>query len=371
MPSLLQNIQSKPITVPEKPHGENQETLAVTETKQDIKQGSEAQKIVKEETSSKDYFSKKTILASLAGLAVLGTSVWAVKKYSSKSIAQTGQKLTPEDVRGKIDETKARISELKEIINSNYLSRKNHIIEELNNFGEFDYRVPFENIKQLRDKISTLEKDTGSSIENSTKIINENKQIIRSKSEKLSSNERWQELNLLRERLIKILNDNTSTAEQKNIANEKVPLVNDLLINMVYPEEAAKYKGIYGLTDTQTYELVNKEFATLDGFMKEFDRIKDKEIPFNFDTMDKRFSHNGSLSEQDLFPEETAIINSNERRIKEINTELKAVKDLCEKYAEKIKLLAADFRKIPEVQELKSLNKQLKVLMQSLDENAV
>ena len=106
MSSLLQNIQSKPITVPEKPHGENQEVSAVTETKQDIKQGSEAQKIVKEETSSKDYFNKKTILASLAGLAVLGASVWAVKKYSSKSIAQTGQKLTPEDVRGKIDETK-------------------------------------------------------------------------------------------------------------------------------------------------------------------------------------------------------------------------------------------------------------------------
>ena len=371
MSSLLQNIQSKPVTIPEKPHGENQETPVIAEKKQDIKQDSETQKIVKEESPSKGYFSKKTILASLAGLAVLGGSVWAVKKYSSKSAVHTTQKLTPEEIKGKIDETKARIAELKEIISSNYLSRKKHLIEELNNFGEFDYRVPFENVKELRNKISSLEKGTGSGIENSTKIISENKQIIRSKSEKLASDERWQELNLLRERLVKILNDDTCTAEQKNIANEKIPLVNDLLINMVYPEEAAKYKGIYGLTDTQTYELVNTEFAALDDFMKEFDRIKDKEIPFSFDTMDKRFSHNGSLSEQDLFPEETAIINSNEKRIKEINTELKAAKDLCEKYAERIKLLAGDFRKMSEVQELKSLNKQIKVFMQSLNESAV
>ena len=33
MSSLLQNIQSKPVTIPEKPHGENQETPVIAEKK--------------------------------------------------------------------------------------------------------------------------------------------------------------------------------------------------------------------------------------------------------------------------------------------------------------------------------------------------
>ncbi len=372
MASLLQNVQSATVKASENHAGGNSEHASVvsSEIKSNVKDEQSVSEQVINKPNSKNYFNKKTILGSLAGLAVLGGSILAVKKYSSKAVAQESEKLTPEIIKNKINSTEARVAELREIIRENYLSKKNHIIKELNQFGEFDYKVPFENAKQLREKIELLEKNSASSVENSTKIINENKAIINSKMEKLSSNERWNRLNQLREQLRKILDDKSASVEQKNIANEKIPLVNDLLINMIYPEEAAAYKGIYGLTDKQTYELVTTEFPTGDAFMKEFDRIKDKEIPFSFDTMEKRFSHNGSLSEHDLFPEETETIQINEKRIKDINVAIKTAKDLYEKYSGKIKALANEFRQMPETQELKSLTKQIKELKNSLSEAA-
>jgi hypothetical protein len=306
-------------------------------------------------------------MGSLAGLAVIGTSVWTIKKHYSKPTKLKPKDLTPAEIQNSIAEIEIKIEKLKKIISDNYISERNHIISQLNEFGEYEYKIPFENSRDLNSKIKNLEKQKTTDISRSTKIIEENNQIIRDKIKQLSADEKWKELKTIRKQLVYTLHNKKSTPEQKKIANEKISFVNDLITNMVYPEEAAKYKSIYGLTEEQTYELVTREFETHEAFMKEFDRIKDKDIPFGFDSMDKRFSHTGSLSLRDIFPEEIATIESNKKHIKQINVALESAKELYGKYHKKLVALAKEFKNKEEVLELKTLIEQLKSLKNSLN----
>ena len=150
--------------------------------------------------------------------------------------------------------------------------------------------------------------------------------------------------------------------EQVKIANEKIPMVNDLLINRVYPEEMEKFSSIYGLEDSQAFEMIRKHYASHENFMKEYDELKNLSIPFDYDIIDRRFSHNGELSLLDVFPDEILSIKSNLELIKSFGIDLKGIKELEKKYVTKLSELTEDFRKSSDIEKLKNLTQRLKEL---------
>jgi len=314
------------------------------------------------ESKKNDYHNSKTILASLSALAVIGASVWGIKHSSKPKPNQIKKNET--DVLEAVDVVKDKINKLKKLIFEDYISKKTKIIDQMNKFDEFEYKVPFNTGKDLQDKISVFEKEYVEMSANSYEVISKNKKIIRNKLAALMPDSDWQELKKLRKHFIKTMRTDKDV-EQRKIAGEKLILVNDLLINKVYPETIDKY-NLYGITNQQAFEIVKKDFKTYDDFTEYYDSIKNMDIPFNFEELDKRFSHNGTLSLKDIFPEEITAIESSTELLDETTKKLTATKILYNKYQSKIKQLAQEYRETDGVKELKELLDDLKALKNSL-----
>lgn len=364
MVSLLENIKNPSAAViavnsPEKNNSEKDkpalsaEKVSINETT-----SSEQKNSISKQPEDKSYFNTKTILGTLAGLAVIGTSIYMFKSGKSKEIKN---KITPEQIQGEIDTVKEEIAILKKLIRENYVAKKNTLINKLNEFQEFDYKFPFDNHSQLRSKIESFESTSGKRISNSQNIINNERKTIKDKLSVLSKNPEWKELKLIRKNLRKIISDGNDM-EQVKIANEKIPMVNDLLINRVYPEEMEKFSSIYGLEDSQAFEMIRKHYASHENFIKEYDELKNLSIPFDYDIIDRRFSHNGELSLLDVFPDEILSIKSNLELIKSFGIDLKGIKELEKKYVTKLSELTEDFRKSSDIEKLKNLTQRLKEL---------
>ena len=107
------------------------------------------------------------------------------------------------------------------------------------------------------------------------------------------------------------------------------------------------------------YELQSNIVAN---FMKEYDELKNLSIPFDYDIIDRRFSHNGELSLLDVFPDEILSIKSNLELIKSFGIDLKGIKELEKKYVTKLSELTEDFRKSSDIEKLKNLTQRLKEL---------
>ena len=155
MVSLLENIKNPSAAViavnsPEKNNSEKDkpalsaEKVSINETT-----SSEQKNSISKQPEDKSYFNTKTILGTLAGLAVIGTSIYMFKSGKSKEIKN---KITPEQIQGEIDTVKEEIAVLKKLIRENYVAKKNTLINKLNEFQEFDYKFPFDNHSQLRSK---------------------------------------------------------------------------------------------------------------------------------------------------------------------------------------------------------------------------
>ena len=364
MVSLLENIKNPSAAViavnsPEKNNSEKDkpalsaEKVSINETT-----SSEQKNSISKQPEDKSYFNTKTILGTLAGLAVIGTSIYMFKSGKNKEIKN---KITPEQIQGEIDTVKEEIAVLKKLIRENYVAKKNTLINKLNEFQEFDYKFPFDNHSQLRSKIESFESTSGKRMTNSQNIINNERKTIKDKLSVLSKNPEWKELKLIRKNLRKIISDGNDM-EQVKIANEKIPMVNDLLINRVYPEEMEKFSSIYGLEDSQAFEMIRKHYASHENFMKEYDELKNLSIPFDYDIIDRRFSHNGELSLLDVFPDEILSVKSNLELIKSFGIDLKGIKELEKKYVTKLSELTEEFRKSSDIEKLKNLTQRLKEL---------
>ena len=175
MVSLLENIKNPSAAViavnsPEKNNSEKDkpalsaEKVSINETT-----SSEQKNSISKQPEDKSYFNTKTILGTLAGLAVIGTSIYMFKSGKNKEIKN---KITPEQIQGEIDTVKEEIAVLKKLIRENYVAKKNTLINKLNEFQEFDYKFPFDNHSQLRSKIESFESTSGKRISNSQNIIN-------------------------------------------------------------------------------------------------------------------------------------------------------------------------------------------------------
>ena len=304
------------------------------------------------------YFNNSALIGSLTGLAIIGGGTAAIISghiAGFKNMTGIG-----ENINQSANVILEKISKLKKLVTEDYILRRTRIIQDLNKFGEFDYKLPFKNGKDLRTKITKLEEEYSEIDAIYKNNVQENSTIIKDKIRNLSTDSEWKELRKLRKQFMKTM-QNSSAGEQRRIASEKITFINDLLITKVYPQDAAKY-NLYGITEKQALELVRKEFNSYKEFTEYYDSIKDLSIPFRFEEIGNRFSHNGSLSLADIFPEETGAIKNSAKLREDTFSKLEAARNLYKTYLKKLEQLAKEYRQTSGIIELRTLWNSLKTL---------
>lgn len=311
----------------------------------------------------KDYYSNKTILGSLMGLATIGGGIFLIKKRAANS-AKLNNKISLEQITARIEETNNKINILKNLIKEDYTIRcqfqKEKFIASLDLAGE-----PFDDGRELQNKINVLYDKYQKIAEPSNKVIQETKLIIKEKLKTLGQDPDFMELRNRRKSLIKVVKTSKSEDEIK-IANNKIYIINDLIINKVYPEEAATFIDLYGIEESQIRKLVDENFAKFDDFIARYDSMKTVGEDFNYDVITHRFHHKNKLRFIDVFPKEADLIAAHQERLKKTSENLYYYKNLKQSYVTFLRNFAESYRKTEAVAELKSLVKQLNSLKNSL-----
>ena len=307
-----------------------------------------------------DSSNSAALWGSLTGLALTGCCIWGIVSGHSTGSRQISA--ATENLSQSADILLEKISKLRKLIFEDYTHRRNRIVQNLNRFDEFDYKIPFKNGKTLQAKISKLENEYSEINEIYKNNVSENSKIIKQKIKELSTDTEWKDLRKLRKQFIKIM-QTPSAGEQRQIASEKITFINDLLITKVYPQDSAKY-NLYGITEQQAMELVKKDFKTYEEFTNYYDSIKNNDIPFHFEEIGNRFFHNGTLSLADVFPEEMGAIKNSAKLREETFSKLTAAKSLFQKYLDSMKQLATEYRQTDGIKELKTLLRNLHAIKQ-------
>ena len=331
------------------------------------------QSIPQEESDSKEdgYFNTKTILGSLAGLAAIGTGIWAYKKGKFKKVPKTelpGSTPLPSEptdvppiapVKSRKEVITERIAELRKTIRTEYTARKQQLIDKMNDFDEFDDRIPFSNVHELRE-ILKLKLDTLTARkEKSEPIIASKMSVIKNRLAELRDNPEWKELKEIRKSMIKKVANSTSEDETK-ILNEKIIIANDLLINRVYPEEIEKYTKFIGLKDEDAFKLLKKDFDKYDDFVKEYKSLQTDTGEVLLEDAEIRFTQKDGLKLKYIFPLETEIIEAGRKAITKAQKDYEAAERVYKKYLNKRKELRDEFKESENVKELKDLIAELK-----------
>ncbi len=357
--------------------GSNTQNFYMTNT-QSVSKSLESEKMPVEKpqpTQKDNYFNNKTILGSITGLGILGVCIWRMKsgkapdKKNTPSLPQV-TKPSAEKIQAEITVLNEKITNLKNLIKSDYIAKRKNIIDNLNQFDEYSYNFPFSNRNDLNKTIENLEKDYNETLPKSNKIIKDNRDAIRNTLSELSQNPEWKELKLARKNLIKVLEDENKTDDEILIANNKISFINDLLVNRAHPDLLASYKEISAIDDAQALELVRKNFKVYNRFTQKLESMKDKDAKLRLDKSDKYFNHTGKLSLSDIFHDEMQSIKVRTKTLKTKLSKLNAAKSLRDKLDIENGQLVKDYRNTESVKQLQSLVKELKTLKKSLEDAA-
>lgn len=255
----------------------------------------------------------KKILAGLSGLGVIGLSIVLISKSKKNSVTK---KLT--------NETDG-ISEIKNKIKNDYLTKKSKIIEDCKSNV-----VDEKEIQKYND------------------MKNEVSGKIKSTIKGLQSDSEWIELRKIRKSLLKTLNTDKKTS-QHDVASKKIELANNILICKIYPEEEQAFKDTTLMDISDAFEVIKTPFSSLNEFNTAF--YAKQKYDFDFAENEKFFYKECNLTLKDLFPDDMKKYDYANEKIKELNLEPKT------KLHEKLVELAKEFQTSEDVKKMKNLNK--------------
>lgn len=355
MPSLLQNISNNNV----KPQSVQ---ATVPPIKQNEKPGIPSQADQKVSPEDKNYFSNKTIFGSLMGLAAIGGSIFLISGKSAGSRQRLGNNTAvAEQIGMRIEETLDKIKNLKNLIRKDFIIKYKFLTEKFIASQKFEGIEPFSNNKELSERITKKYDKYQDILGTSGDVIREKKHIIRQNLQNLFKDPEFNELRDIRKSLMKTIKTSASEDEVK-IANDKIVMVNDLLINKVYPDDAAKFIELHNIDEKQILKLVKENFTSYGDFISKYQSMQTFESDFNYDIITNRFNHSDNLRLVDIFPKEAESINTNKQLIQEAKEDLYFYKDLQRKYLATIRDFVASYRQTEAVKELNSLIKQLNSL---------
>ena len=303
--------------------------------------------------SQKAISKNDMLMYTLGGLAVLGSVAAIIKSHNSARKHKTSQK------DPNIMETLKLRTRIKNKFTEKRAPIVNRLLEEIANFNP-DYK--FMTISQINAMKMKMDAENTALETRLVKHKAESLQLLKNKISNLSSDNEWQGLRKLRKNYIKTLKSKAS-AEKKQIANKKIIIINDLLINKAYPEEVEAFKQLYKIDPADALEFVKKDTKTLKDYNEEFKAAQKLDIPYSIPVRDRNFTHILPLKLIDVFPDEALAYNECESKLKYINRITTRLDEILNKYKEDISKIVDEFRNSVEVKALKAAIKEQKKIM--------
>lgn len=359
MPSLLQNISTNNKIQPA------QGTLPVVKTSTASSESKVQIDKNIQSNAKNDYFSNKTICGSLMGLAAIGGGIFLLRGKSAGSGQRLGNNtVVAEQISMRIEETLDKIKNLKNLIHNDYIIKFKFLTEKFIASQQYEGIEPFVNNKELYERIAKKYDKYQDLLETSGNVIRDKKHMIKQNLQNLFKDPEFNELREIRKSLMKTIKTSASEDEVK-IANDKIVMVNDLLINKVYPDDAVKFIELHNIDEKQILKLVKENFTSYENFISKYQSMQKFESDFNYDIITNRFHHSDKLRFVDIFPKETESIVVNKQLIQDAKEDLYFYEDLQQSYIAAIRDFAVSYRQTEAVVELKSLVKQLNSLRNS------
>lgn len=291
------------------------------------------------------------LLYSLGGLAVLGTTAAIIKSHLS------GNKANKND-KGSVNIVE--IIKLKNKIRNNFVEKREPIRQKL--FEELENMSPeykFKTIGQINAMLMEMQSNRTSLQTRLIQHKTEQTKIIKQKLANLAKDKEWLELRKLRKSYLKILKGK-EPAEQQQIADKKIVLINNLLINKAYPEEIERFKTLYQMDPSTALEFVKKDYKTIQDYNEAFKDAQTLDIPYGIPAKERNFSHSHPLKPRDVFPDEALSCEECDQKLYYINTKTERLSNIMSEYKEKIKQIAEQSRNSVDVKSLKAEIKHLK-----------
>lgn len=282
--------------------------------------------------SDKNRNSANLLTAALSGLTVFGVALTVKNNGSNKKLIK-------------------QTNTLQQQIKNEYLAAYNSLVEEFNRDKLPEQFKKICKITNSKD-FNTIKSVYEESFADLSKKKSEISKKIKNQLALLSSDKEWKELRALRKQLLKDI-DGKNTDKQE-LAERKIPLINDLLVIKLHPEQEQIFQKRNLTTADNIRQLLKKEFAKA----SDFDEELQKQIKFDFEynDMEKFFHNNNKLSLSNLFKEEYPAYSKLSQNISlkkvAINEEISAVQKL---WLEKLSNLAADFQQKENVKKFKEL----------------
>lgn len=291
----------------------------------------EPQNPTPEKQTPEKHSNNNKLLGALGGLAVLGGAVFLIKtRKNSKPVEDTANSLAEQ------------ISELKTRIKDDYLAT---LTEQLGNIGT---------IKELRAEAAEIVSKNEKLKERLANHRNKQMGVLRQKLTDLQNDEQWIELRKLRKSLTKTLHGKSSR-DEKIIAQNKIEVINDLLLTKTYPQEEIKtFRDLHGIEPDAAFKLVTTNFTTAEEYKKAYkaaQTVISDDIPIG----DRWFTHTRELKLANLFPDEIRSYICCNKEIRRLNAELDEVKLALNQRELVLKDVALKFRASKDVQDLKQL----------------
>ncbi len=312
---------------------------------------------------------KNLIMLSLLGLATLGGGGYYAYNKRKNDLNNTEKPPTArEKLQAGYRVLKKDTENTRQLVVKDFQAKIKKLRNDENVFDEFDVEIPFTDGKDLRRQVMKMETDAPIIIAKQNEIINEKKNIIKSKITELSGDSDWKELRQIAKQMKKTI-QTTKNYDEIEITKQKLAYVNDLIINKIYPENIPDYEKFIGMTQNDLLGIIKKDFKTLEEYQNYFNpKTKPTKLCAELEEI---FVHNGPLTLKQMFSRETQVIERCREKIKDTNRRLKFGKEHLLRYDQKLKALVENYKKTEGMIELKSKTAQLRKIAKQLGLNAI
>lgn len=297
-----------------------------------------------EKSKSKDG---NILLYSLGGLAVIGFGYLAGKKFLVK---------VPKSEQNNSGCNLLDIMNAKEKIKNEIIEKRQALLAEINaNRSQYDTSAPYESGRDIINRLKQAQNVHQKDVDELVPLKNKKMAAIRAKLQELASDEDWQFLRSTRKNLIKIVNG-SYPKNARSIAYNKVLLVNDLLINKVYPEEQKAFLNFHGFSHEDGINLIKTKFSKKEDYSKARDELiaKSNAGEIILTTRQRNFKHYMPLTLIDIFPDEARVCKACNHKLYVSSGKLNVLKKAYKDYLDGLKQIATEYRTSENVNALKN-----------------
>lgn len=288
------------------------------------------------------------LLYSLSGLAVIGLGCFAGKKFFVK---------TSKDETNAVGRNLLDIMNIKENIKKEIIEKRQSLLGEINaNRSPYDSSAPYQSGRDIINRLNEAKSVHNKNVDELVPLRNKNMVAIRSKLQELASDEDWQFLRIIRKNLIKIVNG-TYPKNARDIAYNKVLLVNDLLINKVYPEEQKAFLNFHGFSHEDGMALIKTKFSKMEDYSKAREGLiaKSNVGKITLTTRPRNFKHYMPLTLSSVFPDEANVCKTCNHKLFLSSGRLKVLEKAYNDYLNGLKQIALEYRNSENIKALKTV----------------